>query len=107
MELTESRWLTPAFALAEHAAGRIILMPPTLKTIEELLSFSNTGQLFDAARSQRIFTIFPEAFRTADSFGVRLPHDSEYTLAAYRQPPRPGETTRIIMEDGTWKTRVV
>ena len=107
MELTESRWLTPAFALAEHAAGRIVLMPPTLKTIEELLSFSNTGQLFDAARSQRIFTIFPEAFRTTDSFGIRLPHDSEYTLAAYRQPPRPGETTRIIMEDGIWKTRAV
>ena len=107
MELTESRWLTPAFALAEHAAGRIVLMPPTLKTIEELLSFSNTGQLFDAARSQRIRTILPEAFRTADGFGIRLPHDSEYTLAAYRQPPRPGETTRIVMEDGTWKTRSV
>ncbi len=106
MEMTESRWLTPAFAMAEHAAGRIVLMPPTLKTIEELLSFPNTGQLFDVARSQRIFTIFPEAFRTADGFGIRLPHDSEYTLAAYRQPPRPGETTRIVMEDGIWKTRV-
>ena len=46
MELTESRWLTPAFALTENAAGRIVLMPPTLKTIEELLTFSNTGQLF-------------------------------------------------------------
>ncbi|MCX5838564.1 MAG: NUDIX hydrolase [Deltaproteobacteria bacterium] len=107
MELTESRWLTPAFALAEHAAGRIVLMPPTLKTIEELLAFSNTRQLFDVARAQRIFTIYPEAFRTADSFGIRLPHDSEYTLAAYRQPPRPGKTTRIIMEDGIWKTRAV
>jgi 8-oxo-dGTP pyrophosphatase MutT (NUDIX family) len=107
MELTESRWLPPAFALAEHAAGRIVLMPPTLKTIEELLSFSNTGQIFDAARSQRIVTIFPEAFRTADSFGVRLPHDSEYTLAAFRQPPRPGETTRIVMENGIWRSRAV
>jgi 8-oxo-dGTP pyrophosphatase MutT (NUDIX family) len=107
MELTESRWLTPAFALTEHAAGRIVLMPPTLKTIEELLTFSNTGQLFDAARSRRILTILPEAFRTADGFGVRLPHDPEYTLTAYRQPPRPGETTRIIMEGGIWRTRSV
>ena len=107
MELTESRWLTPAFALAEHAAGRIVLMPPTLKTIEELLSFSNTGQIFDAARLQRIRAILPEAFRTADSFGVRLPNDSEYTLAASRLPPRPGETTRIVMENGIWKSRAV
>jgi 8-oxo-dGTP pyrophosphatase MutT (NUDIX family) len=107
MELTESRWLTPAFALAEHAAGRIVLMPPTLKTIEELLSFSDTGKLFDAARRQRILTILPEAFRTADSFGVRLPFDSEYIPAGSRLPPRPGEATRIVMENGTWKTRSV
>ena len=107
MELTESRWLTPAFALTEHAAGRIVLMPPTLKTIEELLTFSNAGQLFAAARSQRIPTILPDAFWTADSFGIRLPHDSEYSLAAGKQPYHPGGSTRIVMEDGIWKTRVV
>jgi 8-oxo-dGTP pyrophosphatase MutT (NUDIX family) len=107
MELTESRWLTPAFALTEHAAGRIVLMPPTLKTMEELLTFSNPGQLFAAARSQRIDVIRPEAFRTADGFGIRLPHDSEYSLAAGEQPPHPGGSTRIVMEEGIWKTRVV
>jgi 8-oxo-dGTP pyrophosphatase MutT (NUDIX family) len=107
MELTESRWLTPAFALTEHAAGRIVLMPPTLKTIEELLAFSNTGQLFAAARSQRIPTILPDAFWTADSFGIRLPHDSEYTLSACKQLPHPGGSTRIVMEDGIWKTKIV
>jgi len=105
MELTESRWLTPAFALAEHAAGRIVLMPPTLKTIEELLSFFNTTQLFAAARSRLIRTILPDAFRTENGFGIRLPTDSEYALTAFRQPPRPGESTRIVMEGGIWKTR--
>jgi 8-oxo-dGTP pyrophosphatase MutT (NUDIX family) len=107
MELTESRWMSPAFALAEHRAGRIVLMPPTLKTIEELLSFANTAQLFAAAQSRRIPTILPDAFRTEDGFGIRLPSDSEYTLTAFRQPPRPGESTRIVMEDGIWKTRTV
>jgi 8-oxo-dGTP pyrophosphatase MutT (NUDIX family) len=107
MELTESRWMNPAVALEEHAARRIVLMPPTLMTIEELLTFPDTGQLFDAARYRPIFTILPEAFRTADGFGIRLPHDPEYTLAAYRQPPRPGETARIVMEGGIWKTRSV
>lgn len=107
MELTESSWMTPAFALAEHEAGRIILMPPTMKTIEELLSFSNTAQLFAAARSQRIRTILPEAFRTADGFGIRLPHDSEYTLNVGKQQPHPGGSTRIVMEGGIWKARSV
>ena len=105
MELTESRWMTPGFALEENAEGRIVLMPPTLKTIEELTAFSNTVQLFDAARARRILTIRPEAFRTADGFGIRLPHDPEYTLEAYRQPPRPAETSRIIMEGGIWRNR--
>ncbi len=107
MELTESSWMTPAFALAENEAGRIILMPPTLKTIEELLSFSHTAELFAAARSQRIGTILPEAFRTADGFGIRLPHDSEYTLNVGKQPPHPGGSTRIVMEGGIWKARSV
>ena len=107
MELTESSWMTPAFALAENEAGRIILMPPTMKTIEELLSFSSTAQLFSTARSQRIGTILPEAFRTADGFGIRLPHDSEYTLNVGKQPPHPGGSTRIVMEGGIWKARSV
>ena len=107
MELTESSWMTPAFALAEHEAGRVILMPPTLKTLEELLSFPDTAQLFAATRSQRIGTILPEAFRTADGFGIRLPHDSEYTLNVGKQPFHPGGSTRIVMEGGIWKARSV
>jgi 8-oxo-dGTP pyrophosphatase MutT (NUDIX family) len=107
MELTESHWMTPAHALAEHAAGRIILMPPTLKTIEELQAFSRTGNLFPAARSRRIRTILPEAFRTADSFGVRLPNDAQYSVDAFRQPSCPGETSRVVMQDGIWKTFTV
>jgi len=43
MELTDSQWMTPAAALAEHYAGRIFLMPPTLKTIEELNTYTAIG----------------------------------------------------------------
>jgi 8-oxo-dGTP pyrophosphatase MutT (NUDIX family) len=84
-ELTDSLWLTPSAALAQHRAGRIVLMPPTLKTVEELLVFSSLPDLFAAAADRRIHTILPEAFRTADGFGVRLPNDSEYSLTAYKQ----------------------
>ena len=107
MELTESRWMTPATALAEHKEGRIVLMPPTLKTIEELLAFTRTEDLFAATRTQQLYTIYAEAFRTADSFGIRLPRDPEYTLTDWKQQPRPGETTRIVMQDGIWKTSLV
>lgn len=104
MELTESRWMTPAGALAEHAAGRIVLMPPTLKTIEELKAYTVTESLFAAARSRRIGAILPEGFQATDGFGLLLPHDPQYSIAAYKQPPRSGEATRIVMQDGIWKT---
>lgn len=104
MELTDSRWMTPGLALAEHAAGRIVLMPPTLVTIEELGAFSTTGPILDAAGSRRIEAILPEAFLTADGFGLRLPTDPEYEPAERRQRPHPGEPTRVVIEDGIWKT---
>jgi len=66
-----------------------------------------TKGFFTAARSRRIQPIFPEAYRTADSFGVRLPDDPEYSLAVARQPARPGETARIVMNKGIWKTLAV
>ena len=84
-----------------------VLMPPTLVTIGELQSFSRTGPLFAAAGSRRIEAILPEGFHTADGFGIRLPQDSEYTLAGRRKPFCPGDPTRVVMEGGIWKTRSV
>jgi len=103
MELTESRWMTPADALAEHDAGRIVLMPPTLKTMEELQALSSTESLFAAAESRKIEAILPEACQTADGFALLLPDDPEYSPATHRKPARPGRATRIVMRDGIWR----
>lgn len=104
IEMTKSLWITPAEALEQHDAGRILLMPPTLKTVEELNAFSKSNQLFSEAVSRRIETIIPQAFVTEDGFGVKLPHDPEYTIQAYKQPPRPDESSRIVMQGDRWKT---
>lgn len=104
IEMTKSQWFTPAEAIEGQRQGRILLMPPTLKTVEELNEFQSLDDLFAAARSRRIRTILPEAFLTDDGFGVKLPHDPEYVIEAYKQSPRPGETSRIVMRDGKWRT---
>ncbi len=103
IEMTHSLWLTPAAALAQQKAGRTLLMPPTLKTLEELNEYDTLDELFQSARSLRIRTILPEPFVTEDGFGVKLPHDPEYGIVDHRQPPRPGETSRIVMRDGLWR----
>ncbi len=104
LEMTRSTWMAPSAALASHASGRILLMPPTLKTIEELAEFGSIDTLFSHARTRTIHTILPQAFVTDDGFGVKLPHDPEYTIDAYKQPPRPEEPSRIVMLDGRWRT---
>lgn len=103
IEMTKSEWLTPSAALEQQLEGRILLMPPTLKTLEELNQFESLEGLFRAARSREIRTILPEAFVTEDGFGVRLPHDPEYKIEGYKQAPRPGETSRIVMREGMWR----
>jgi 8-oxo-dGTP pyrophosphatase MutT (NUDIX family) len=104
IEMTESIWLTPRDALARCDAGQILLMPPTLKTIEELSGYSSADQLFTTTATRTIYPILPQFFQTADSFGVRLPHDAEYSIGEYKQPIRMDESSRIVMIDGRWKT---
>jgi len=104
LEMTRSLWLPPAEALGEHAEGRMLLMPPTLKTLEELASFPTVDALFAHAGARRILPILPEAFAFPGGFGVKLPHDPEYLHTRFKQPPRPGEPSRIVMQDGRWRT---
>ena len=104
MEMTKSQWLSPSTAMEQQKEGQILLMPPTLKTLEELNEFDSLDDLFLAARSREIRTVLPEAFITDEGFGVRLPHDPEYKIEAYKQPPRPQETSRIVMRGDRWRT---
>ena len=106
IEMTESIWLTPSEALKRQKAGNLPLMPPTLKTIEELSEFSSIDHLFSSAASRKIQTILPQAFQAEGGFGVKLPYDPEYTLEDYKQPLRPGEPSRIVLIDDKWETRV-
>ncbi len=104
IELTDSLWITPADALVRQKAGELLLMPPTLKTMEELADFSSVDQLFTEAASREIQPILPQTFTTSDGFGVKLPHDPEYTLTDFKLPPRPDEPSRIVMVNGRWQT---
>lgn len=104
MELTEARWTAPGKALADHKAGQIVLMPPTLKTMEEISGCKTMEKLFNFVREQEIYPILPEAFIMENGFGVKLPHDRDYTIEPYRRPYRNNEASRIIHQDGIWRT---
>jgi 8-oxo-dGTP pyrophosphatase MutT (NUDIX family) len=100
VELTESLWVTPQKALEMQRQQKILLMPPTLKTIEELSAFNEIDELFKAAKKKTIYPILPQLAGNS----LKLPHDPEYSIDAYKRPPNPGEPSRILAENGVWKT---
>jgi len=104
-EMTECQWLTPAEALSLHGEGMIVLMPPTLRTVEELSAFATADVLFSAASHRRIEPILPEGFVEGEIYGVLLPNDPKYSLSGRRPSAAPGTASRIVMEDGIWKSR--
>ncbi|MFD0661707.1 NUDIX hydrolase [Thermocatellispora tengchongensis] len=57
-ESVEHAWLTPAAALARHAAGDMVLLPPTWTTLGELSGHRSAAGILNAARARppAIFT---------------------------------------------------
>jgi 8-oxo-dGTP pyrophosphatase MutT (NUDIX family) len=98
-ELTSSLWVTPHDALQMYTAGEITLMPPTLKTIEEMAKFISLDELFAAARNRTIYPIMPQPMKN----GLKLPHDPEYSIERYKQPVRLGEHSRFLLVGGKWQ----
>lgn len=100
MEITKSLWVTPQKALEMHRQKEIILMPPTLKTIEELSAFRDIDELFSAAKTKIIYPILPQLAENI----LKLPHDPEYSIEAYKKPPNTDDPSRILGENGVWET---
>ncbi len=103
-ELAESFWISPWEALRMHYSGRIMLIPPTLKTMEELAEFSLPEALFEAVAQGEPYPILGEFFHEETLLGLRLPHDPAYANASLRRPFKREEPSRIILSDGIWRT---
>jgi 8-oxo-dGTP pyrophosphatase MutT (NUDIX family) len=52
VEIVDFRWITPAQALADTAAGRLELAFPTARQLEELSGFASAEQLLEHARAR-------------------------------------------------------
>jgi 8-oxo-dGTP pyrophosphatase MutT (NUDIX family) len=99
-ELTEFLWVTPGDALQMHLNGKMMLMPPTLKTLEELSVFAGMDELFEQARHRTIYPILPEASANV----LMLPHDPEYSIFEYKKPANPCEPSRFVFTNSIWRT---
>ncbi len=71
-EMTDAVWLTPRAALARHRDGRLPMIFPTIRTLEDLCDFPTVDQLLAYYRSRVIARVQPEIVRTATGVALRV-----------------------------------
>ena len=71
-EMTDAVWLTPRAALARHRDGRLPMIFPTIRTLEDLCDFATVDGLLAYYRSRVITRVQPEIVRTATGVALRV-----------------------------------
>jgi 8-oxo-dGTP pyrophosphatase MutT (NUDIX family) len=77
-EIVEVGWFAPSDALERHADGKMLLVFPTIKNLEELLPFGSAEEAMVAASTRMIEPILPKVGMVDGVPGVLLPGDHGY-----------------------------
>lgn len=72
-EMIDALWLTPAEALRRNASGRLPMVFPTLRTLEDLLGFRSPREALAHFRGQPVKPILPRLVRTPTGIGIEMP----------------------------------
>ena len=72
-EMTGAVWLTPRAALERHREGRLPMIFPTIRTLEDLCDFATAEDLLAHYRGRTIPRVQPEIVRTATGVALRVP----------------------------------
>jgi 8-oxo-dGTP pyrophosphatase MutT (NUDIX family) len=77
-EAVDMGWFTPAGALEAHRAGEILLVFPTIKTLEQLAPFGTADELLAYARGKEVLPIEPKVVMGGETARIVLPGEPEY-----------------------------
>ena len=77
-EAVDSGWFTAQGALDAHKSGEILLVFPTIKTLEQLSSFDTADALVDHARGKEILPIQPKVVMGGETARILLPGEPGY-----------------------------
>jgi 8-oxo-dGTP pyrophosphatase MutT (NUDIX family) len=84
-EADEVAWLRPRDALARHATGEILLLPPTAFTLGELSAYDSVAAVLEAGHARDLRPVLPKVVLTGpDEAAVLLPGDPGYDTAEPR-----------------------
>jgi 8-oxo-dGTP pyrophosphatase MutT (NUDIX family) len=92
---TEScTWYTPAAALAAYLDGEIELIPPTVRTLDDLSRFSSIDEALGHARTRAVVPACPEIQTAGGVVTMRYPGMAGDPLLPDR---------RLVLEHGRWR----
>ena len=77
-ECVDLGWFTPQGALDAHREGRILLVFPTIKHLEQLSSFDTAAALLEFARGREVVPVQPRVVVSGETARVLLPGESGY-----------------------------
>lgn len=86
-EVEAGVWIRPVDALRERAHGKMTMIFPTVKTLEELLGFARAADVVAACAGRAVPTRLPRIVLRDGQPAVLMPGDEGYDEAAGLPPP--------------------
>ena len=77
-ETVDLGWFTPQGALEAHARDEILLVFPTIKTLEQLAGFDSADELLDWAGGREVTAVVPRVVREGETARLLLPGEPGY-----------------------------
>jgi 8-oxo-dGTP pyrophosphatase MutT (NUDIX family) len=93
-ECVSCRWYTPREALSVYEDGGIVLLPPTVRTLDELSGFTSIDAVLDDARRRVVRAVRPEVGSDGGLPTLSYPDNTGNP----DQAPR-----RLVLRDGRWR----
>ncbi|MBI3768894.1 MAG: NUDIX domain-containing protein [Deltaproteobacteria bacterium] len=100
-------WRSPRAALASARAGKMVLTPPTVRTLDDLDALGTPARVVTAADARRVTAILPKPVQVDGCMAILYPGDAEYDAAlpgTSLVDAGVGRRNRAIMQDGGWRS---
>ncbi len=92
-ETVSCGWMTPRDALAAYEAGRIVLIPPTVRTLDDLARFESVEAVLADAPRRIVRAVTPEIVQDGSTTAITYPDNTGAALPA----------RRLLLCDGRWR----
>ncbi len=93
-ETVAAEWLTPQAALEAYEAARIELIPPTVRTLDDLARFPSVDAVLADARRRIVRAASPDIMASGGEPSMTYPDNT----GQVGLPPR-----RLVLRDGRWR----